>query len=179
MQITEQMLDAAARVINPLAFDDTVADDEKVWFTPAARVGAQEFAKMVAQEVLKAAARHVPATVVLPPRTTGVLEIAEERARQMIEKGYTPEHDAHHQWWTLAQAGACYADHIATAAAGDVDEGPLSEVHPYWPWAARDWKPTLQDPRRQLVKAGALLAAAIDAHDARAVAFPVVQGSAR
>lgn len=39
----------------------------------------------------------------------------------------------------------------------------VAEGHPFWPWGKQYWKPTPNDPRRQLVKAGALIAAAIDA----------------
>lgn len=101
------------------------------------------------------------------PQLSGASAIAAERARQISAEGYTPEHDAAHDWWWLAQAGACYADHAASTASGTVDSAGVAEVHPFWPWHDGSWKPTPGDPRRQLVKAGALIAAAIDALDAQ------------
>lgn len=98
---------------------------------------------------------------------SGASAIASERARQIAAEGYTPEHDAEHGWHVLVQAGVCYADHIAASSSGAATASWLARTHPFWPWDAQYWKPTPGDPRRQLVKAGALIAAAIDALDAQ------------
>ena len=87
----------------------------------------------------------------------GVALIANERQRQINEEGYTPAHDegrvSH-----LLDAGRAYVQ------AGHVQyiEGKPLRMPPYWPWASRYWKPGT-NPVRVLVKAGALIAAAIDA----------------
>ena len=91
---------------------------------------------------------------------TGAELIAAERERQITEEGWTPEHDAG-QMIELAWAGDSYALRAAqqlTYRTRMSDEGvPVS-----WPWLPEFWKPDA-DPVRNLVKAGALIAAAIDA----------------
>lgn len=90
------------------------------------------------------------------PDGPGVDLIADERHRQVHEEGYTPEHDAAHGD-DLALAGAAYA----------LTPG-WREVAWTWPWGRKFWKPTPDDRVRELVKAGSLIAAAIDALKAKA-----------
>jgi len=85
---------------------------------------------------------------------TGAELIAKERERQITEEGWTAEHDNEHPNGNLAIAGACYA--LATFGYY------ASEAMNLWPWASEWWKPTPNDPIRQLIKAGALIAAEID-----------------
>lgn len=77
--------------------------------------------------------------------------IAAERQRQIDVEGFAPEYDTG-RVDELAGAAACYA-------VGHCDIWA-------WPWSRRDWKPTPDDRVRELVKAGALIAAAIDAIEA-------------
>lgn len=81
---------------------------------------------------------------------TGAEQIAEERARQIAKEGWTPEHDDEHDRGEMALAAKCYAMH----ATGDPDAGAG------WPWHMSWWNP--KDPIRDLVRAGALIAAEID-----------------
>lgn len=80
--------------------------------------------------------------------------IAEERRRQIAVEGYDALHDRHHTPQVLCRAAIGYAMHedpsklVADAAAN------------LWPWAEEFWKP--KDHLRNLVRAGALIAAAID-----------------
>ena len=88
---------------------------------------------------------------------SGIALIAAERQRQIDAEGWTAEHDDGHEAWPgLAQAAACYANEAWM---------PLTESHRKpprgWPWEPQWWKPT-GDPIRDLVKAGALIAAEID-----------------
>ena len=88
---------------------------------------------------------------------TGSELIAEERQRQISEEGWTPEHDDEHSAGQLAMAAASYA-------IVDVDEDycDIDPVQVIWPW---DWNLTWWKPRdrvKNLVKAGALIAAEID-----------------
>lgn len=92
--------------------------------------------------------------------------IAAERRRQVEAEGWTPGHDAEHDNDDLARAAACYA---TPAAERNLDlrnwaVGPngSTPVPHEWPWAAKWWKPTPTDRVRELVKAGALIAAEID-----------------
>lgn len=80
----------------------------------------------------------------------GAQRIAMERIRQRRVKGYDAAHDKGHAE-ELAAAGAIYAT--------------IPEERPYatWPWSSDAWRPTPDDRVRELEKAGALIAAAIDA----------------
>lgn len=81
--------------------------------------------------------------------------IAAERVRQQSEEGYDAEHDAGHAD-ELARAGATYA------LVPEWRSPPGWAVPGMWPWDDQYWKPTPDDRVRELVKAGALIAAAID-----------------
>ncbi len=89
---------------------------------------------------------------------TGVELIAAERQRQIDVEGYDAEHDRGAAD-NLAAAGAIYA----TPAGWRHRRSPGDFVPVGWPWADRAWKPTPDDRIRELTKAGALIAAAIDA----------------
>jgi hypothetical protein len=84
----------------------------------------------------------------------GSARIAEERMRQIEVEGYDAMHDRHHTPQVLCRAALAYALHedpsglVADAAAK------------LWPWNKDFWKP--KDQMRNLVRAGALIAAAID-----------------
>jgi len=82
----------------------------------------------------------------------GAEQIAEERQRQIEKEGYAPEHDDEHQGFELAKAAECYLN----AAMGE----NLGILDLYWPFSD-GWKRS-EDPIRNLVKAGALIAAEID-----------------
>lgn len=89
---------------------------------------------------------------------TGAEMIAMERRRQVEEESYAPEADA--LYWhdgALARAAVCYA-----LPEGDRWTHGVNAIPAYWPWGARFWKPTPGNRIRELVKAGALLAAEID-----------------
>ena len=91
----------------------------------------------------------------------GVRLIAGERRRQVDEEGWTPEHDAHHESGELARAAACYAmppERRINYPAGTSLEG----VPQGWPFDQMYWKPCTYNRIRELVKAGALIAAEID-----------------
>ena len=81
---------------------------------------------------------------------TGLELISQERQRQVSVEGFTQEHDDKATDGQLALAARCYA-----AASCYSSPMPLS-----WPWLPRWWKP--EDKIRNLVKAGALIAAEID-----------------
>lgn len=110
-------------------------------------------------------------------RMTGVELIARERERQMRSvledgEGYKSSHDDKHDKREIACAAHAYLDHYTSRAwvfENDLDmpgvaDGPKtyrSEPPPdSWPWDNSYWNP--QEPLRDLVKAGALIAAEID-----------------
>lgn len=103
---------------------------------------------------------------------TGAELIAAERERQITELGYDVEHDRGHDDADLAFAAAVYAAPTTiyllrvqenAMHEGHGDGGRVEWVEP-WPleWERAE-KPTTPEERiRELVKAGALLAAEID-----------------
>lgn len=93
--------------------------------------------------------------------------IHDERARQVHQEGWTPEHDDEHADSELARAAACYALDERTMERrvdGDASDRTLVSglVPVIWPWSVRWWKPTPGDRIRELVKAGALIVAEIE-----------------
>jgi hypothetical protein len=89
---------------------------------------------------------------------TGIELIAEERAAQMSREGWTPEHDDEHSEGEMASAAATYAAVAVEQANGD--NGPFRCDPVLWPWDPSWFKP--KDQLRNLVRAGALIAAEID-----------------
>ena len=91
--------------------------------------------------------------------------ISLERVRQVTDKGYSIAHDTEHDSAELLLAARCYLSDIvnASVAADEVRGCPWE-----WPWSSSAWKPTPDDVIRQLVKAGALIAAEIDRLEAEA-----------
>lgn len=85
-------------------------------------------------------------------------DVVAERQRQIEQEGWTPEHDDEHVDTQLAGAAACYA--LATVAHWAA--GPA--IQQFWPWDHSWWKPS-DDPRRNLVKSGALILAEIERLD--------------
>ncbi|MBA5617478.1 hypothetical protein [Pseudomonas aeruginosa] len=83
------------------------------------------------------------------------LDVQAERKRQVEVEGWTPEHDDKHNGGELADAAACYA-----LWAGGINPGNWRE---FWPWAPEWLKHS--EPRRMLVKAGALILAEIERLD--------------
>lgn len=101
-------------------------------------------------------------------KQSGVALIAAERQRQIEKEGWTPEHDDSHTNGELAQAAACYALNPSQVWAGDRSESVFAVVDDFvgpnevpWPWERHAYKRD-RDRIRELVKAGALIAAEID-----------------
>lgn len=90
---------------------------------------------------------------------TGVELITEERARQVSQEGWTSEHDDEHSEGEIAEAAACYAS-LASEQAGGGGLALVPPVPAAWPWDESWWKP--RDQLRNLVRAGAMIAAEID-----------------
>lgn len=91
---------------------------------------------------------------------TGIELIAAERKRQEMEEHWSPGHDDSHEYGELRDAAESYLHELRTrpirASGLSMKSSP-----PAWPWDEHWWKPT-NDVVRQLVKAGALIAAEID-----------------
>lgn len=89
---------------------------------------------------------------------TGVELIRAERYRQQDKEGWTPEHDDQHINGELRDAAIAYAMVCNDEGAG---ECAAQDIFP-GDWGEGGWWKPSDDPIRNLVKAGALIAAEID-----------------
>jgi hypothetical protein len=89
----------------------------------------------------------------------GVQRISDERMRQILQEGFTAEHDDQHTGHEMVKAAVAYASIIEIVESGQ--HKVASTVPPLWPWDKEWWKPST-DPIRNLEKSAALLAAEID-----------------
>lgn len=92
---------------------------------------------------------------------SGVELISAERARQISKEEWTPKHDDTHHQFELPLAAISYV--TAVVLPDEWLNGQQKQTRPpkHWPWAKKWWKPS-DDPVRNLIKAGALIAAEID-----------------
>jgi hypothetical protein len=126
--------------------------------------GAEDMAKTLAWLIRSRTPSPAPAC---SRPLSGVDMIAAERARQVSEEGWTPEHDDQHEGGEIARAAACYA-YVAscTDLVREVDAlskdgaSDIVMIRRSWSWDWKFWKP--KDRIRDLVRAGALCAAEID-----------------
>jgi len=96
------------------------------------------------------------------PVSKAAFDVQSERQRQIECEGWTPDHDDEvNDRGQLAAAAACYA--INAAAIRGSPPPRLDTTEHLWPWDAAWFKCTT--PRRDLVKAGALIQAAIEWED--------------
>lgn len=98
----------------------------------------------------------------------GIQLILEERERQIILHGFDGKHDSQHQTGEMVDAALCYGAVASAVVRGSTaEEWPVGMFNGFsdslieWPWEDDAWKPS-DDPIRNLVKAGALIAAEID-----------------
>lgn len=98
-------------------------------------------------------------------QTAALLDVAAERRRQIDDERWSLAHDDDHDDGDIAAAGSAYAlaaaDALHPMSQGDGDF--KSNPPAMWPWDDEWWKPS--DPRRMLVKAGALILAEIERLD--------------
>lgn len=140
--LVEVVTSVAADIASPLGVRRAGVQRRRIW---AGRLDAAVSQALADQGVAERDAETVD----------GAALIAAERRRQIEVEGYTVEHDREHDAETLTAAAVCYAT------------PPKYRLEPtctprYWPWRTSEWKPTPGDRRRELVKAGALIAAALD-----------------
>jgi hypothetical protein len=91
------------------------------------------------------------------PVSGAARDVLAERARQVNVEGWTPEHDDEHSDGEMAAAAAVYA---LVGSGWHIDR-----VRGFWPphWSSAWLKPST--PRRDLIKAGALILAEIERID--------------
>ncbi len=96
-------------------------------------------------------------------------DVLAERRRQVEKEGWSTEHDEEHDAGVLAAGAAAYALN-AVDQLHPLSQGANAHKQPAcWPWAHAYWKPGV--PRRDLVKAGALILAEIERWD-RTISHP-------
>lgn len=106
---------------------------------------------------------------------SGIELIADERQRQIEVEGYSVQHDSQHDFRELTSAARTYIDAaILTTKSEEIGNSNEASIswHKYnepfewkylklgWPWEEESFKPTTS--LKDLIKAGALIAAAID-----------------
>lgn len=100
-------------------------------------------------------------------------DVLAERRRQVEAEGWTPKHDDRHGDRSLVLAAACYAKQyvgrawLVESLSDGEERYKCDRVPDNWPdsWAEEWWKP--KDPRRDLVRAAALILAEIERLDRR------------
>jgi len=97
-------------------------------------------------------------------------DVIAERRRQIEAEGWSAEHDDEHTDGAMALAAGMYAVNSASPTFLDFDDGfGPDERYPIgWPWHRQWWKP--KNPRRDLVRAAALIIAEIERLDRLAAA---------
>lgn len=101
--------------------------------------------------------------------TEAARDVLAERQRQINVEGWEPERDDTYQYGELASAAASYAQCAGLQGEGATTENAFKT--PFvenWPWSEDWWKPSTE-PRRNLVKAGALILAEIERLDRAAL----------
>lgn len=122
-------------------------------------------------------ARVTPLYDATPPYgncpSAGMRAIADERRRQVEAEGFSPEADSDYKAGELAKAALAYVQLAAMdLAAGGREHIATGTPPACWPWHRLWWTP--RDARRDLVRAGALIAAQLDVIDSARDAAPEV-----
>lgn len=103
-----------------------------------------------------------------PPLSGAAADVLAERERQKSVEGWTAEHDDEHEGGALAAAAAAYAHnaewHMRERKSSDQPPSLASGiVYELWPFDEEWWKP--KNPRRDLVRAAAMILAEIERID--------------
>lgn len=166
---------------NPDAYIDQLENTAPVGYTEIARQENED--GIIIASVL---AKHVFAQLLLGADTLYAggnsrtarpfADVHHERMRQITLEEFSRERDDHWQAGELALAAATYAISAAPADALNDEDLLADTMESIWPWEATWLKPT--DPRRDLVKAGALIAAEIERLDRAAAKAEAAGGDA-
>lgn len=102
------------------------------------------------------------------PEGFAIKDVINERQRQINQEFYSTENDDEYKQNELLRAAVCYAENVVRRGwVFDSNFGPdvyqEEEVPDLWPWDLDFWKP--KSPRRDLVRAAALIIAEIERID--------------
>lgn len=109
------------------------------------------------------------------PEGFAIKDVINERQRQINQEFYSTENDDEYEQNELLRAAVCYAENVVRRGwVFDSNFGPdvyqEEEVPDLWPWDLDFWKP--KNPRRDLVRAAALIIAEIERIDRSTGAKP-------
>lgn len=105
----------------------------------------------------------------IPEENLAIFDVFAERKRQIEQEQYSPEHDDEYDQNELIRAASSYLNHVVgrrwvcESKSFGVDVYQSEEAPDLWPWEPDFWKP--KDPRRDLVRAAALIIAEIEKID--------------
>lgn len=102
------------------------------------------------------------------PEGSAIKDVINERQRQINQEFYSTKNDDEYKQNELLRAAVCYAENVVRRGwVFDSSFGPdvyqEEEVPDLWPWDLDFWKP--KNPRRDLVRAAALIIAEIERID--------------
>lgn len=102
------------------------------------------------------------------PEGFAIKDVINERQRQISHEFYSTEHDDEYKSNELLRAAVCYAENVLSRGwihRSSPNSGiyQSEEVPDFWPWDQDFWKP--KSPRKDLVRAAALLIAEIERID--------------
>ncbi|WP_312966710.1 hypothetical protein [Acinetobacter gerneri] len=102
------------------------------------------------------------------PEVAAINEVISERKRQITQEYYSTDHDDEYQQNELLRAAVSYAENVVSRgwvynSTFGPDVYQSEEAPDLWPWDLDFWKP--KNPRRDLVRAAALIIAEIEKID--------------
>lgn len=119
----------------------------------------------MAWEMWSSAKHSIKAQAV--PERLAIKDVINERQRQVNQEFYSIENDDEYKENELVRAAACYTNNVVsrgwTYSESDLETYQSEEAPDFWPWDLDFWKP--KSPRKDLVRAAALLIAEIERID--------------
>ncbi|WP_232446719.1 hypothetical protein [Burkholderia ubonensis] len=153
--VAKRLSEVLASIYTTLIGDDQADADESLNAIERVERAAQVLRLEVELYRGQADAQEGPTDEQRVEMTDAARDVLAERRRHVEQEGWTPAQDDKYRDHELSCAAGCYAMYTLAYPAGDPP--------PAWPWAAEWWKPTTH--RRNLVKAGGLILAAIERLD--------------
>lgn len=155
----------------PASAQEEAKEDDQIAVLSVAGIICGHLDTVLGQSKVMAAARDIAGLFVAPApaagdaQTNAARDVLAERQRQISAEGWTPDHDDEHSNGEIAYAATSYAVEAAHLVDG-MKPSPTRSPPFSWPpqWDTSWWKPS-DTPRRNLVKAGALILAEIERLD--------------
>jgi hypothetical protein len=147
----------------PLRGDVYLGEDGQAWRAGSKHRIPKSILHPADKAVFGRLVDRMASTAPPPAVDSGPALIAAERHRQITAGGWSPDHDDTHDDGELVAAAVAYLDHdLRRWPFGYTADGPDGHGSKGGPWVRGRPKLTPDDRVRELVKAGALIAAEID-----------------